>query len=83
LLAIAFESQIPGSWGLGFAGTLALVALVIPTIKNKTALVSALMAALTCVLTINLPYRLTIVCSVIAGVLAAAWMDRAIGKGTR
>ena len=83
LLAIAFETQIPGSWGLGFAGTLALVALVIPTIKNKTALVSALMAALTCVLTINLPYRLTIVCSVIAGVLAAAWMDRAIGKGTR
>ena len=66
--------------GPGFAVS---VALVIPTIKNKTALVSALMAALTCVLTINLPYRLTIVCSVIAGVLAAAGMDRAIGKGAR
>jgi predicted branched-subunit amino acid permease len=83
LLAIAFETQIPSSWGLGFAGTLALVALVIPTIKNKTALVSALTATLTCVLTINLPYRLTIVCSVIAGVLAAAWMDRTFQKRVR
>ena len=76
LVAIFFGVYIPSSWGIGFAGTLALIALIVPAIKNKTAVVSALAAAITCIFTINLPYRLTIVCSVITGVLAAVLMDR-------
>ena len=76
LIAILFGSYIPISWGLGFAGPLALIALIIPAIKHKTAVISALAAAGTCVLTINLPYRLTIVCSVIAGVMAAVLVDK-------
>lgn len=80
LVAIVFGSYIPAQWGIGFAGTLALVALIVPAIKDKTALISALAAALTCAVTINLPYRLTIVCSVFAGVFAALLMDRTIRK---
>lgn len=76
LVAILFGSHIPKDWGIGFAGTLALIALIVPAIKNKTALISAFVAAITCILTINLPYRLTIVCSVIAGVIAAVLMDK-------
>lgn len=76
LIAIFFGSQIPSSWGLGFAGPLALLALIVPAIKHKTAVVSALVAAITCVLTVNLPYRLTIVCSVFAAVFAAVLMDK-------
>ena len=76
LIAIFGGSYIPSSWGLGFAGPLALIALIIPAIKHKTAVISALTAAVTCVLTINLPYRLTIVCSVIAGVMAAVLVDK-------
>ncbi|QWD70938.1 AzlC family ABC transporter permease [Polynucleobacter sp. UB-Siik-W21] len=76
LIAIFFGSYIPISWGLGFAGPLALLALIIPAIKHKTAVISALAAAGTCILTINLPYRLTIVCSVIAGVMAAVLVDK-------
>lgn len=76
LIAIIFGAYIPNDWGVGFAGTLALIALIVPAIKNKTALVSALAAGVTCTLTINLPYRLTIVCSVIAGVVAAVLMDK-------
>lgn len=76
LIAIIFGAYIPQDWGIGFAGTLALIALIVPAIKNRTALVSALTAGITCVLTINLPYRLTIVCSVIAGVISAVIMDR-------
>jgi predicted branched-subunit amino acid permease len=79
LIAIIFGTYIPKDWGVGFAGTLALIALIVPAIKNKTALVSALAAGATCVLTINLPYRLTIVSSVIAGVLAAILMDKRDG----
>ena len=71
-----FGSDIPSSWGLGFAGPLALLALIVPAIKHKTAVVSALVAAITCVLTVNLPYRLTIVCSVFAAVFAAVLMDK-------
>jgi len=81
LFAIFFNSKIPNSWHLGFAGILALVALVIPTIKNKTACVSAIVASMTCIFTINFPYRLTIVCSVISGVLAAVVVDKGFKRG--
>jgi predicted branched-subunit amino acid permease len=80
LIAIFFGSHIPPSWGLGFAGPLALLALIVPAVKHKTAVISALAAATTCILTINLPYRLTIVCSVIAGVSAAVFMDKKLHK---
>lgn len=79
LIAIIFGTYIPKDWGVGFAGTLALIALIVPAIKNRTALVSALSAGLICTLTINLPYRLTIVCSVIAGVISAVLIDRKYG----
>lgn len=82
LAAIVFGSHIPSSWGIGFAGTLALIALIVPAIKNKTAAISALAAATTCILTINLPYRLSIVCSVLAGVSAAILMDKRL-KGCK
>ena len=81
LVAIFFGAYIPSSWGIGFAGTLALIALIVPAIKNKTAVVSAFTAAITCIVTINLPYRLTIVCSVIAGVIAAVLMDKYRKRG--
>ena len=74
--AIIFGAYIPSDWGIGFAGTLALIALIVPAIQNKTALVSALAAAIACILTINFPYRLSIVCSVVAGVVAAILMDK-------
>jgi predicted branched-subunit amino acid permease len=80
LIAIFFGSHIPHSWGLGFAGPLALLALIVPAIKHKTAVISALAASITCVLTVNLPYRLTILCSVIAGVSAAVVMDSKVQK---
>jgi predicted branched-subunit amino acid permease len=82
LIAIIFGSYIPQDWGIGFAGTLALIALIVPAIKNRTALVSALAAAITCALTINLPYRLTIVCSVIAAVGVAVLMDKKYKEGS-
>ena len=81
LIAILFGAYIPSAWGVGFAGTLALIALIVPAIKNKTAVVSAMAAIFTCILTINLPYRLTIVCSVIAGVLSAVLMDKRQKRG--
>ena len=76
ITAIVFGAYIPSEWGIGFAGTLALIALIVPAIKNKTALVSALVAAATCILTINFPYRLSIICSVFAGVGAAILIDK-------
>jgi predicted branched-subunit amino acid permease len=81
IVAVLFGAYIPSSWGVGFAGTLALIALIVPSIKNKTAIVSALAATITCIFTINFPYRLTIVCSVIVGVLSAVLMDRHQKRG--
>jgi predicted branched-subunit amino acid permease len=83
VVAVVFGSQIPNSWGLEFAGTLALVTLIIPSIKSPTAILSALAAIATCILTINLPYRLAIICSVIAGIITAMVSDKVLKKGSQ
>jgi predicted branched-subunit amino acid permease len=83
VVAVVFGSQRPNSWGLEFAGTLALVTLIIPSIKSPTAILSALAAIATCILTINLPYRLAIICSVIAGIITAMVSDKVLKKGSQ
>jgi len=81
VFVIIFGSKIPASLGLGFAGILVLIALIVPPIRSKTSLLSALAAGVTCIFTINLPYQLSIVFSVIASVVAAIFIDRIIQKG--
>jgi predicted branched-subunit amino acid permease len=68
-------SQIPPSWGIGFAGTLALLTITIPLIKNWAAVAGVVVAGVVAVLAISWPYRLGLVVAIFAGIAAAMLVD--------
>ncbi len=80
LTGIALASQIPQSWGIAFAGTLALLAVMIPLVVNSAALVGVLVAAVVAVATAHLPFRLGLLIAVIAGMSTAMVIDTYIDR---
>jgi predicted branched-subunit amino acid permease len=77
---ILLASQIPPSWGVGFAGTLALLTILIPLIVNAAALAGAVAAGIVAVLAADLPYRLGLLVAVIVGMIASMLIDAIIDK---
>lgn len=77
---ILLASQIPESWGIGFAGTLALLAITIPLIINSAALVGVIVAGAVAVAASSLPYRLGLLLAVILGMAAAMIVDTYLDK---
>jgi predicted branched-subunit amino acid permease len=71
IAGIFLAAQIPASWGLEYAAILALIALTVPMINSRPALVGALIAAAVAVLGAGLPLKLGLVAAVIAGIGAA------------
>lgn len=80
VLGILLASQIPQSWGIGFAGTLALLAIMIPLTANLAALAGVAVAGATSVLASGLPYRLGLLLAVILGMASAMAFDAVIEK---
>ena len=76
LLGIAFASQIPKAWGLGFAGSLALLALLVTLIKDGKGLLSVSVAAVAAVAAWGMPMRLHIVVAILVAVAAGMAVDR-------
>ena len=77
---IIAASYVPTQWGLEFTGTLALLALVGPSLNARPALAGAVIAGAIAVLAHGLPFRLGLFCGAIAGIAAAtitdAWQSR-------
>lgn len=67
---------IPASWGLALAGTLALLALVVPLCRELPALAGVLAAGLVAVLAHDLPLRLGLLLAIVAGCLVAFTVER-------
>lgn len=76
LLGIALAGQIPQSWGLEFAGTLALIAIIVPMLDRSAARWAAAAAAVVAVLSMGLPYKLNIVLAIIAAIVVGIVSDR-------
>ncbi|HVL74375.1 MAG TPA: AzlC family ABC transporter permease [Noviherbaspirillum sp.] len=77
---ILLASQIPAHWGIGFAGTLALLAITIPLTVNLAALVGVITASIVAVAAAALPYRLGLLLGVIIGMVAAMIADTLLDK---
>ena len=81
LTGIVAASYVPTDWGLEFTGTLALVALVGPSLITRPALAGAGAAAVVALLAHGMPFKLGLFCGAIAGIVAAtltdAWQQRA------
>lgn len=77
---ILLASQIPQGWGIGFAGTLALLAVTIPLTINAAALAGVVVAAAVAVAAAALPYRLGLLLAVVVGMMAAMAADTLLDK---
>ncbi len=71
IAGIFIGSQIPSQWGLGFAGTLAIVCVAIPLITNRVVLSGVIVAGVVAVWAYHWPFKLGILAAVIAGMLVA------------
>lgn len=76
LLGIALAGQIPQSWGLEFAGTLALIAIIVPMLDRAAARWAAGVAALVAVFSMSLPFKLNIVLAIVAAIGVGIVSDR-------
>ena len=80
LAGILLASQIPASWGIGFAGTLALLAITIPLVRGRPTLAGVIVASLVSVLTASWPYRSGLLVATVAGIAAAMGAERLLRK---
>ncbi|MGB3428685.1 MAG: AzlC family ABC transporter permease [Burkholderiaceae bacterium] len=71
VLGILLAAQVPGAWGLEFASILALIALTIPMINGRPAVIGAATAGVVAVLGAGLPLKLGLVAAVVIGIAAA------------
>lgn len=72
---VVFAAWIPTSWGLGFAGMLALLGLLMTLAKDGRTLFTAALAGTAAVAVFSLPYRLYIVVAVAAAVACGLLWD--------
>jgi len=77
ILGIFGADVIPTDWGLELAGTLALVALVVPLCAQRPALAGVLVASAVAVLARGLPLRLGLLLAVLTGMTAALAVESA------
>lgn len=76
LCGIVFAAAIPEAWGLGFAGTLALLGLLVSLAKERRTFLAAGLAGTAAVACFGLPYRLYIVVAVAAAVAFGLLLDQ-------
>lgn len=75
VIGILLGSQIPQHWGLGFAGTLAILCITLPLILNKAALAGVLVAGVVSILGVGMPYKTGLLAAVLLGMAVAMWLE--------
>lgn len=75
LMGIALAHSIPTSWGLGFAGILALLGVASSLASSHLRRISALVAGAAAVAAFALPYKLNIVVAIAAAVVLCLLFD--------
>lgn len=78
LLGIALANSIPVSWGLGFAGILALLGVMCSMISSRLRVVAAGVAGAAAVAAFALPFKLNILAAIAAAVAACLLLDRSL-----
>ncbi len=80
IAGVFLGAAVPAEWGLGFAGTLAILCIMVPLTVNKAALCGVLVAAATAVLAYELPYKLGLLAAVLAGMVVAMVVEETLEK---
>jgi predicted branched-subunit amino acid permease len=77
ITGIVAGSAIPASWGLGFAGTMALLALTCTQLRTPSTMAAAVVAGSAAVAAYALPLRLNILVGIAAAVAVGVLADHA------
>lgn len=67
IAGIFLGSAVPAEWGLGFAGSLAILCILVPMVLGSAALAGVLVASATAVLAFDFPYKLGLLAAVVLG----------------
>jgi len=81
-LGIALADRIPTTWGIGFAGTLALVGLICSLVHDKATVMAAAVSATAAVVAVALPLKLNLVVAIAAAVAMGVVWDHRVNKET-
>jgi predicted branched-subunit amino acid permease len=82
LAGLLLADHIPPAWGVGFAGTLALLGITLTMLSDRSAWIAAAVASCAAVAAYALPLRLNIVVAIAAAVAAGLLMQR-VSHGRR
>jgi predicted branched-subunit amino acid permease len=77
---IFLGSFVPEAWQLGFAGTLAILCIMVPLIINSAALCGVLVASIVAVLAHALPFKLGLLLAVLVGMLTAMACEETMAR---
>jgi predicted branched-subunit amino acid permease len=80
IAGIFLGSTVPTEWGLGFAGTLAIICVMIPLMIGRPALCGVVVAGVVSVLAAALPYKLGLLLAVLVGMLTAMAVEEGTEK---
>jgi len=83
IAGVFLGSAVPAEWGLGFAGTLAIVCIMVPLTAGRAALCGVLVASVVAVLGHNIPYKLGLLAAVLAGMVVAMFVEETAQKVKR
>ena len=83
VVGIFLGSTVPSAWGLGFAGTLAIICITVPMVQNRAALCGVLVASAIAVAGAGLPYKLGLLVAVIVGMVSAMAYEEMVEKWAR
>lgn len=75
ITGIFLGSAVPAEWGLGFAGTLAIICVMIPLMMGRPALCGVLVAGAVSVAAAAVPYKLGLLLAVLVGMLTAMLVE--------
>jgi predicted branched-subunit amino acid permease len=67
IVGILLGSFVPAEWGLGFAGSLAILCILVPMVLTRAALAGVLVTSITAVLAFHFPYKLGLLFAVVLG----------------
>ncbi len=83
VIGIVLADVIPTAWGLGFAGTLALLGLAYSLVSDRATLFAAVVAGAAAVAAFALPFKLHIVVAIAAAVCVGLMIDGGGDAGRR
>ena len=77
LIGIFFADSVPAHWGIGFAGTLALLGVGLSLVSDRTTAVAGVVAGCAAVAAYALPLKMNILVAIAAAVAIGVLMDQA------